>query len=253
MEYTAVASRERLTGRAYFNPGLSGGLGIQSMPWLDLGNVQLMSLDYGIKAKEHLRSRRGLLFADRQDAYSMAPKWEITSDEFTSSLLWLIFLGTEPSSFAPAFQQTAANNQTMTFRVHIGGVFDTGYFGLTNAFISGYTAGYTADYVVDNGPGKIYIPASTSMVEDSQHTLTYSRPALSYDMILPPVNNLSRIGTMQVIEEDDQQLAPKTVHDFTVSLTLSGATETKVDVFKSFKLTAYIIDPTTWKVRKRYS
>ena len=65
MDYDVIYSKERLTGRAYFNPGIAGGTGITSMPWLDLGNIQLMNLDYGIKRKEHYKARRGMLISDR--------------------------------------------------------------------------------------------------------------------------------------------------------------------------------------------
>ena len=108
MEYDVVASKERLTGRAYFNPGIAGGAGIASMPWLDLGNIQMMNLDYGIKRKEHFKARRGIIIADRFDAYSTTPRWEITGDEFPSATLFLIFLGTDGGNLT----QSAGNNRS---------------------------------------------------------------------------------------------------------------------------------------------
>src|SRR5215831_2906470 len=107
MDYDQVASKERLTGRAYFNPGFAASI-VFDCPWIDLGNIQMLSLDYGIKRKEHFKARRGQLIADRFDAYSATPRWTITGDEFTTATLFLIFLGTP----AVNVQQTAAINNT---------------------------------------------------------------------------------------------------------------------------------------------
>ena len=148
MDYNVAASKERLTGRAYFNPGLSGGLGITSMPWLDLGNVQMMNLAYGLKTKEHMKARRGLVYTDRSDAYAASPKWELTCDEFTSTTLFLIFLGTAAANVV----QTSRINFTKTFQAHLGGVLDLGLFSVYNWSIGALVSG--ADYIVDAGPGK---------------------------------------------------------------------------------------------------
>jgi hypothetical protein len=254
MEYDAVASKERLTGRAYFNPSLAGSIGIQEMPWLDLGNIQMLSLDYGIKRKEHYKARRGMLITDRYDAYSATPRWEITGDEFTSAILFLIFLGTDVGDV----QQTAGT-ATTGFHVHKGGVYDVGKFALYNAVVgSGKTEGYNADYVIDRGPGKVYIPFGSSYAENDPTQIVCSWPTIVFDKILPPLSNLNRSGSMQLIEEDDSiavspssTSSPKTVHDFAVSLSTDSGGVTKVDDYKAFKMIATVTDPTNWAIRKR--
>jgi hypothetical protein len=253
MEYDAVASKERLTGRAYFNPGIAGGTGIISMPWLDLGNIQMMSLDYGIKRKEHYKARRGMLITDRYDAYSASPRWEITGDEFVSSTLFLIFLGTDVADFV----QTAGTTTT-TFQCHKGGVGDTGKFALYNWSMATGLEG--RDFIVDPGPGKLYIPLTTTYGENGGMQFTYSWPTITFDKILPPLSNLNRSGTMQLIEEDDSSAvapsgipAPKTVHDFAVSLSTDSGGVTKVDDYKAFKMIATVTDPVNWTIRKRYT
>jgi hypothetical protein len=262
MEYDAVASKERLTGRAYFNPGIAGGTGITSMPWIDLGNIQMMSLDYGIKRKEHYKARRGMLITDRYDAYSATPRWEITGDEFVSSTLFLIFLGTDVANFV----QLHGNNtgSPLAFNVHLGGVLDTGKFALYNWSVGGGAAVEGTDFIVDPGPGKLYIPNTSALAENAARTFTYNWPDITFDKILPPLSNLNRTGTMQLIEEDDSAPAgnvgfmsavasPKTVHDFAVSLSTDSGGQTKVDDYKAFKMIATITDPTSWTIRKRFS
>jgi hypothetical protein len=259
MEYDVVASKERLTGRAYFAPSDAP---VASMPWLDLGNIQLMNLDYGIKRKEHYKARRGMLITDRYDAYSSTPRWEITGDEFASPILYLIFLGTDGGNLT----QTAGSfsgGTVLNFNAHKGGVLDVGKFCLYNWSVgSGAVSG--VDYIVDPGPGKLYIPEGNTgagnITEGAARALTVSWPAIVFDRILPPMSNLNRSGTMQLIEEDDSAPvspaavgAPKTVHDFPVSLSTDSGGQTKVDDYKSYKMIATITDPTAWIIRKRYA
>jgi hypothetical protein len=256
MEYDVVASKERLTGRAYFAPSDAP---VASMPWLDLGNIQLMNLDYGIKRKEHFKARRGILIADRFDAYSATPRWEITGDEYASAILFLIFLGTDGGNLT----QSAATGQVINFNGHKGGVLDVGKFCLYNWSVgSGAVSG--VDYIVDPGPGKLYIPevntGAGNIAEGAARALTVSWPTIVFDRILPPMSNLNRSGTMQLIEEDDSAAvspsavgSPKTVHDFPVSLSTDTGGQTKVDDYKSFKMIATITDPASWVIRKRYS
>jgi len=266
VEYDAVASKERLTGRAYFNPGIAGGSGITSMPWLDLGNIQLMSLDYGIKRKEHFKARRGMLITDRYDAYSATPRWEITGDEFTSSILFLIFLGTDVGDISQVHGNTTSTPQV--FNVHKGGVLDTGKFAIYTWDVQTSPGGVHSgtegvDWIVDPGPGKLYIPFTSAFAENQLKQFVYNWPDITFDKILPPLSNLNRTGTMQLIEEDDSGPAgttptfisnvasPKTIHDFPVSLSTDSGGQTKVDDYKSFKMIATVTDPTAWTIRKR--
>jgi hypothetical protein len=255
MDYDDVASKERVTGRAYFNPGFAGSAGIISMPWLDLGNIQMMSLDYGIKRKEHFKARRGTLIADRFDAYSATPRWTITGDEYVSATMFLIFLGTDKINLT----QGAVVNGTLAFTAHLGGVLDVGKFALYNWSTSpGGVDG--VDYVMDPGPGKLYVPMDSSWLENAAKSLTYSCPAITWDRVIPPMSNLTRTGNMQIIEEDDSlpvgsstTAAPKTVHDFPVSLSTDAGGDSKVDDYKTFKMIATIIDPSKWVIRKRFA
>jgi hypothetical protein len=99
-----------------------------------------------------------------------------------------------------------------------------------------------------------------NIAEGAARALTVSWPTIVFDRILPPMSNLNRSGTMQLIEEDDSAAvspsavgSPKTVHDFPVSLSTDTGGQTKVDDYKSFKMIATITDPASWVIRKRYS
>ena len=264
MDYDVAGSKERLTGRAYFNPNYTvvGSVPTSSMTWLDLGNIQLMNLDYGIKRKEHYKARRGALITDRYDAYSTTPRWEITGDEFVSSTLFLIFLGTDVANLSINHGATSAPHQQ--FNSLKGGVLDTGHFAIFGWSIvaPGGLGTEGVDYIVDPGPGKLYVPQTSSWTDGSSHNFSYSWPTIAFDQILPPLSNLNRSGVMQLYEEDDSGPAgttgfmsgvagPKTVHSFPVSLSTDSGGQTKVDDYKSFKMIATVTDPTSWTILKR--
>jgi hypothetical protein len=56
---------------------------------------------------------------------------------------------------------------------------------------------------------------------------------------------------MQLFEEDEFSTVPKTIHDFSVSLSTESGGQTKVDDYKTFKMIATITDPLNWSIRKR--
>jgi hypothetical protein len=262
MEYDDVASKERLSGRAFFFAAGDNG-------WIDLGNIQLMNLDYGIKRKEHFKARRGILIADRFDAYSATPRWEITGDEFTTSNLSLIFLGTAVADVT----QTGLTGGVSTVVVREGKWVDLAStpasqrFGMSTQSVmtspAGKTEGFRADYVIDRSVGKIYIPYNSTIADGASVTVQFWTPTVTYNKLLPPLSNLNRTGQMQLIEEDDTTNAsvtgtgisypPKTIHDFPVSLSTDSGGQTKVDDYKSFKMIATITDPAAWVIRKRDS
>jgi hypothetical protein len=253
MEYDDIDSKERLTGRAYFMATGDNGQ-------IDLGNVQLMNLDYGIKRKEHYKARRGTLIADRFDAYSATPRWEITGDEFVSATLALIFLGTAGAQSIQLAVGGAGQDNVFTGRkgkwVDVADATHPHHVGLLPATTlktpAGKTEGFDNDYVIDRGPGKFYLPSGSTIGDGATCTVTVFAPSAVFDMITPPLSNLNRTGTMQLIEEDDDASnVPKTIHTFPVSLSTDSGGQTKVDDYKAFKMIATITDTTLWTIFKR--
>jgi hypothetical protein len=259
MEYDDVASKERLTGRAYINPGVPAGAGggWQDMPWVDLGNIEMLNLDYGIKRKEHYKSRRGVQITDRYDAYSSLPKWEITGDEFTTQILPLVFLGTVVADYT---QTNVGATAFGPFTARLGkwvDIVDATHtqqkFGITSAVLttpSGKTEGFGADFVIDRIAGKFYLPLNSTIADSTACTVTLSAPLAVFNKVAP-MSDLSITGSMQLLEEDEFNIVPLTIHEFGVSLSTDSGGQTKVDDYKTFKLIATITNPSTWKMRKR--
>lgn len=241
MDYGAVAALERLTGRAFFTP--QGALSA-----IDLGNIQMHKLDYGVKRKEHYKARRGGLVMDRDDAYGTMPKFTIEGDEFASPLLPLLFAGTANADAT----QTSGSASTVTFSSVKGQTFDLGAFGLTNASVTvpgSKVEGATADYVIDRPLGKIYIPFTSTIADAASVTVTFDKPAATFDSI-NAFDTLNRLGTLQVIEEDSYSLVPKTIYNFACSLSVDSAGDTKPEDYKKFNLIAVITGTFTVKKRK---
>lgn len=242
MEYEAVQAKERLTGRGYFTPTGQAGA-------IDLGNVEMLKLDYSPKRKQHFKARRGKLVLDRDDAYGVEPKFTITGDEFTTPMLALLFLGTANADFV----QSSGTGVSFSFTAKLGQSFHVGAFDISNVVMTtptGKVAG--SDFIVDGGPGRIYIPLQSTIADGAAVTVTFSKAALTFDSI-DAFTQLNRLGTLQVIEEQEYTAAPKTIYDFSCSLSTDSSGETKADDYKKFTLIATLtsqLNGTMMTVRK---
>jgi hypothetical protein len=242
MDIGAAAAIERLTGRAYFTAA-----GATSA--IDLGNIQMHKLDYGVKRKEHYKNKRGGMVMDRDDAYGTMPKFTIEGDEFTSAVMPLLFAGTANADATQALATAA----TVVVTSKKGYTFDLGAYGLTNASVTTPTTkveGPTADYVIDRANGKIYFPSTSSIADATSVTVTFDKPAATFDSV-NAFDTLNRLGTLQVIEEDSFSLIPKTIYNFACSLSVDSAGDTKPEDYKKFSLIATITS--TFTVLKRKS
>src|SRR4051794_3924097 len=138
MDYLDPQAFHRLSGRAYFTPAGDAGQ-------IDLGNIQMHSLTFGVKRRLHLNSVRGIVAPDRVKTYYTEPKFTIDGDEFVTPLLPLIFLGSAKDQFT----QNSATVQTKAFDVVVAGrAYDLGAFDVTNVSVTdpGGTAG--VDFIV---------------------------------------------------------------------------------------------------------
>jgi hypothetical protein len=251
MDYTNPYSKERLSGRGYFTPtGATQGI--------DLGNVDMMKIAFGIKRKEHFSARRGVQTLDRFDAYASQPVWDITIDEYVSPRLLLAWSGNVNANFIQAAGSAATFNFTYAATM-AGATLDIGKYGLFNASLTtpaGKIEGYTADYVVDRAGGKIYFPLSTTLTAGAS-VLTYSCPALTYDSVTA-LQVLNRPGNLEVQGEDDSGQGKSTtgadavppvryLFNFPCILSTDDSGEWKVDDYRKVIVKAMLTSPMTVK------
>jgi hypothetical protein len=192
MDYGATYSKERLTGRGYFQP-------TAQTYQIDLGNVQIVECDFGIKRKEHFAARRGVLSMDRYDAYSSMGSWKITLDEYVTPTLLYLWGGTAGTSLS----QTVGTAATFMFTSKKGVWFSVGKYGLGNASLTLPTTKVEGvDYIIDRAGGKVYIPLGSTIADATACTVTYDAPALTYDFVTA-LNTLNSPGTVELQAEDD--------------------------------------------------
>jgi hypothetical protein len=192
MDYDEAYAKERLSGRGYF-------LATGDTSEIDLGNIEMLKIDFGIKRKQHFRSRRGVQVLDRDDAYASEAKWTLTIDEFTTPTLPFAWAGTPNADF----NQTIGTGATFMFTSKKGKVFKIGKYGLHNASLTTPVSKVEGvDYVIDRAGGRIYIPLGSSIADATACTVTYSAPALVYDSV-NALTVLNRPGTLEIHGEDD--------------------------------------------------
>jgi hypothetical protein len=251
MDYTAPYGKERLSGRGYFTP-------TAATQGVDLGNVEMFKIEFGIKRKEHFAARRGVVTLDRFDAYGSQAVWTITTDEFVSPLLSYAWAGTANTAVVQAAAPAATFNFTYAATMK-GAVLDIGKYGLYSASLttpSSKVEGYSADYVIDRAGGKVYIPLTTTIAPGAC-VVTYSAPALTFDSVTA-LNVLNRPGNLEVHGEDDSaqgkdltaaDAVPPIRYLFTIPCILSAdeSGEFKVDDYRKITFKATATNPMTVK------
>jgi hypothetical protein len=251
MDYTNPYSKERLSGRGYFTPtGATQGV--------DLGNVDMFKIEFGIKRKEHFSSRRGVQTLDRFDAFASQAMWTITLDEFVGPMLAFAWAGSANANFSQSAGAAATFNFTYATTMK-GATLDIGKYGLFSASLTtpgGKVEGYTADYVIDRAGGKIYFPLTSSLTA-IPCVVTYSCPALTYDSVTA-LNVLNRFGALELQGEDDSgqgkdlvavDAVPPVRYLWTLPCILSAdeSGEFKVDDYRKFTVKCTATSPMTVK------
>ncbi len=221
MDYGDSSAIERLTGRAFFTP--AGDLGM-----IDLGNVQMLKLEGGLKRKAHLTSFRGRVYADRENVTTTQPVFLITTDEWTTPLLPLIFSGPD----ALDVTQGELTGQTLVRTVLPGRAYKLGAVGLYGVSIiqpTGLNPG--TDYIADPFKGLVYIPAGSSIDPGTVVTFRFSQMQVKLNQV-DAFTQLRSSGAMTVYEEGEYDNSPRRTFDFPCSLSIDGAIESKPDDYK---------------------
>ena len=225
MEFTSLASLERLTGLAYFKP--TGG------NYAPFGNITMVKLDTAPKAISALLWKRGKGNLFRRDNVSVEPVFSLTTDQFATPVVDLLVMGTRAADNV----QSSASATTTSFTAAKGKAYDIGKRGIT---ITSVKVGATAktlgtDFYVDdpNIPqslislnGVIILPATAAGIADADTVdVLYDTPALTRE-VYNAFTTLNRSGSMKIYLEDETgtdareiwtmncQLSVKSIGDF---------------------------------------
>lgn len=240
MEFFDEASFERLTGQAFFTPTGEAGA-------IQIGNIEMMKIDFGLKSKEAFASVRGELFLRRHKVFGRAPIYSIQVNQFASPTVPLQLLGERLGDLI----QVVTNSYTFTFTAVLGRGFELPHLAATINWVrvAGEDKMPGHDYFVDDpaieqGPlcynGWILLPVSQgTIVAGNVVSVNYSAPALSLEQYRA-LATLSRDGVLVVLKED--HFGPPAREKWIMDVTLysEAGPETHPDKFRSQTLKAAV-------------
>jgi hypothetical protein len=240
MDYDQVAGLERLTGRAYFTP--SNGTSD-----IDLGDITMHKLDFGVDRKQAMRPRGGKLTLRREDTTGAKPVFTITGQEFATPVIPLMLLGTRNADNV----QTSGTAATLTVTAALGRSFPIGAKNISNVVVtvSAVVKTLNVDYFLEAGFGRIRFPTVAAGIPSGASVLiTFDKPVLTLE-VYTAFNNLNAPGSLRVEEEDEYSPVSKQAWIFPCQLSADTGSDVKGDDFKTFTLRASITGAVT--VEKR--
>lgn len=238
MELIDSASMERLTGAAYFAP--AGG------PTINLGNIEMLRLDYGLKSVDIMRSRRGVVYPRKRHFYSTSAVFSIQGNQFATSRMAQQFAGTRQ----PNVSQNYAANQVFTFTAYPGAAYSLGKSIVTiNSVMAGSdTKLLDYDYFADTYNGWIWLPeAGGTIVAGDIVQVNFGYIAQEFETYTA-LDTLSRDGVLTVYAEDHMGPPARERWVMNVTLSVQGMPDTDPAKFRSWKMEALILGlPTVYK------
>jgi hypothetical protein len=217
----------RLSGQALFTPDGENGA-------MDLGNILMHKLDYGLDTKEHRRSTAGVRRVDRLDVVGINPTYEIESDEAYGELLALIFFGVKNANAV----QASAAAQTVSFAgVKKQRSYNIGKIKVSDVVVKVGVATKVlgTDYTLDADNGVIHILSGGSIADAATVDVEFDCAEVTRESFTA-MKSFKKSGTMRLLEVDSYDGQAR--HDITFACDLfpDTAYEANPDDFSKFKL-----------------
>jgi hypothetical protein len=219
MELTNPASLKRLTGLAFFQQvGLAS-----SVPF---GNILAIKQDIAPKNVSAMLNKRGNSKLFRRDNYSVEPVYSIQTNQFSSSCIPLLLMGTRLADVV----QASGTAQTFVFTAAKGQAF---ILPDKNVTISTVAVGATnktlgVDFFVDDPNiiqtlvslnGVIILPETAAGIADGATvTVTYDRPAVTREQYAA-FTVLNRTGEIAIYLEDETGMDANMIWTAQIQLT----------------------------------
>jgi len=241
MEYNNLATFERLSGKAFFQPKGQTGM-------IDLGNIDMMKLDYNPKTVEIPLASRGRLALARRDTFQVTPVYQIDGNQFATPIIPLLLLGDQLADIV----QTSGSAQVFSFTAKAGLAFYIGARGVTNVVVkvAGVTKTPDVDYFLDDYNGIIKIPVTPVGISDGATVdVTFDKPAITFEQF-QAFTKLNRQGTLIVHEEDEYGPPALNIWTMQVQLTVKTGPNKEPDKFSKFSLEASLFGTPTMVKRK---
>ncbi len=228
MELTNLASLKRLSGLAFFKEDLSAN-------WIPFGNILSTKLDTSPKTVSAMLNKRGRSILFRRDAYAVEPVFSLTSNQFSTSCMALMLMGTD-------LVQTSAASAVYSFTAAKGRAFILPYRGvtITSVMVSAAAKTLGTDFFVDDPNivqslialnGAIILPETPAGIADGATVdVTYTRPALTREQY-SAFTVLNRSGQLVVYGEDEAGTDANQIYTMNGQLSVKSVGELNVDKF----------------------
>lgn len=142
----------------------------------DLGNTTDMTLSSDVKFIEHYSSRSGMKQKDKKMPEQVDAKIAFTLDEINMDNLALWALGEQAT-----VTQEAGTGLSVTVTSKKGRYFDLGKRDVSTVTIAAYDI--DDDFVVDAAIGRVYIPLTSAIADETEITVGFSCAATTYQRV----------------------------------------------------------------------
>jgi len=221
MEFTSLASVERLTALGFFKEDGAGS-------YIPFGNITMAKLDLSPKSVSIPLYKRGKGTLFRRDNYMVEPVWSITTDQFAASVAKLFLLGTKN---ADDTQASGSGGSPFSFTARRGEAFLIGKRGVTIASVkvAASTKTLGTDFFVDdpNIPqslvslnGVIILPQTPAGIQDNDTVdVIYTAPTALTRENYSAFTTLNRSGDLVLYFEDESGTDAREIWTMRVQLT----------------------------------
>lgn len=141
-----------------------------------IGDVNSLTSSVEIESLTHYSSREGLKQLDLDQVISVEPKISFVTENFTAKNFGMNALGTQSQVV-----QSSATDATAEITSKKFNFFDLGKRDVSNVTIPTYTEG--TDFIVYETMGYIFIPADSTIADDTALTVTFDCAAKTYEQV----------------------------------------------------------------------
>jgi hypothetical protein len=250
MEFTSLASFERLTGLGFFKETGAGS-------YVPFGNVLMAKLATSPGVVDAMLFKRGGGKLARQDVHSIKPIFSITVNQLASPIVPLLIMGERTTDTS----QSGSAGETFAFTAEKGKAFDLGKRGVTisTVKVSAVTKTLGLDYFVDdpNIPqslislnGIIILPSTPAGIADAATvTVTFDASTTLTREQYYAFTHLNRSGTFRLFAEDETGGDAREIWDFQCQISTKSVGDFDPQKFREVVLDAAIFGSPTITAR----
>lgn len=231
MELTSLASLKRLSGLAFFKEDGTAN-------WIPFGNILGTKLETSPKTVSAMLNKRGRSVLFRRDNYAVEPVFSLTTNQFSTSCMALMLMGTKLADLV----QTSAGSATYSFTAARGRTFILPYRGvtITSVMVGASAKTLGTDFFIDDPTipqslialnGAIVLPETPAGIADGATVdVAYTRPALTRERYAA-FTVLNRSGQVVLYGEDETGFDANQIWTMNGQLSVKSVGEVNVDKF----------------------